>query len=230
MLKSAKSGTGDMTIEHIDEIMSILKKELRDFETSQDRKWRKVRRTPFTVLISCILSLRTKDDITVDASMRLLSRYDTPEKILKASVEEIEKLIYPVGFYKTKARRIKEISRILLEKYDGRVPESFDELIKIKGIGRKTANIVMMYGFNKDDYLAIDTHCHRIPNRLGWISTKTPEETEKELKRKLPKKYWRDFNHLFVRFGQKICLPVSPKCSECPVRRFCKRVGVERHR
>ena len=219
-----------MTIEHIDEIMDILKKELRDFETSQDRKWRKVRRTPFTVLISCILSLRTKDDITVDASMRLLSRYDTPEKILKASVEEIEKLIYPVGFYKTKARRIKEISRILLEKYDGRVPESFDELIKIKGIGRKTANIVMMYGFNKDDYLAIDTHCHRIPNRLGWISTKTPEETEKELKRKLPKKYWRDFNHLFVRFGQKICLPVSPKCSECPVRRFCKRVGVERHR
>lgn len=230
MLKSAKSGTGDMTIEHIDEIMDILKKELRDFETSQDRKWRKVRRTPFTVLISCILSLRTKDDITVDASMRLLSRYDTPEKILKASVEEIEKLIYPVGFYKTKARRIKEISRILLEKYDGRVPESFDELIRIKGIGRKTANIVMMYGFNKDDYLAIDTHCHRIPNRLGWISTKTPEETEKELKRKLPKKYWRDFNHLFVRFGQKICLPVSPKCSECPVRRFCKRVGVERHR
>ncbi|RLF55336.1 MAG: endonuclease III [Thermoplasmata archaeon] len=219
-----------MTIEHIDEIMDILKKELRDFETSQDRKWRKVRRTPFTVLISCILSLRTKDDITVDASMRLLSRYDTPEKILKASVEEIEKLIYPVGFYKTKARRIKEISRILLEKYDGRVPESFDELIRIKGIGRKTANIVMMYGFNKDDYLAIDTHCHRIPNRLGWISTKTPEETEKELKRKLPKKYWRDFNHLFVRFGQKICLPVSPKCSECPVRRFCKRVGVERHR
>ena len=219
-----------MTIKYIDEIMDILKKELRDFETSQDRKWRKVRRTPFTVLISCILSLRTKDDITVDASMRLLSRYDTPEKILKASVEEIEKLIYPVGFYKTKARRIKEISRILLEKYDGRVPESFDELIKIKGIGRKTANIVMMYGFNKDDYLAIDTHCHRIPNRLGWISTKTPEETEKELKRKLPKKYWRDFNHLFVRFGQKICLPVSPKCSECPVRRFCKRVGVERHR
>jgi len=230
MLKSKKSGAGDMTIEHIDEIMDILKKELRDFETSQDRKWRKVRRTPFTVLISCILSLRTKDDITVDASMRLLSRYDTPEKILKASVEEIEKLIYPVGFYKTKARRIKEISRILLEKYDGRVPESFDELIRIKGIGRKTANIVMMYGFNKDDYLAIDTHCHRIPNRLGWISTKTPEETEKELKRKLPKKYWRDFNHLFVRFGQKICLPVSPKCSECPVRRFCKRVGVERHR
>mgnify|MGYP000613179424 CR=1 FL=1 len=219
-----------MTIKYIDEIMDILKKELRDFETSQDRKWRKVRRTPFTVLISCILSLRTKDDITVDASMRLLSRYDTPEKILKASVEEIEKLIYPVGFYKTKARRIKEISRILLEKYDGRVPESFDELIRIKGIGRKTANIVMMYGFNKDDYLAIDTHCHRIPNRLGWISTKTPEETEKELKRKLPKKYWRDFNHLFVRFGQKICLPVSPKCSECPVRRFCKRVGVERHR
>ena len=219
-----------VTLEHVDEIMEILKRELKDYEEFQNQKWKKIKKTPFTVLISCLLSLRTKDEVTIDASIRLLSRYDTPEKLAGADIKEIEKLIYPVGFYKTKARRIKEISKLLLEKYNGKVPDDFNELIKIKGVGRKTANIVMVYGHDEDDYLAIDTHCHRIPNRIGWISTRTPEETEKELKKKLPKKYWRDFNHLFVRFGQKICLPVSPKCSECPIEKYCKKVDVTRHR
>ena len=219
-----------MSLEHVDEIMKILKRELRDYEDSQNQKWKKIEKTPFTVLISCLLSLRTKDEVTIESSIRLLSKYRTPKDMAKADVKEIEKLIYPVGFYKTKARRIKEISKLLVEKYNGKVPDSFDELIKIKGIGRKTANIVMMYGYDREDYLAIDTHCHRIPNRIGWIKTKTPEETERELKKKLPKKYWKDFNHLFVRFGQRICLPISPKCSECPIEKFCKKIGVDRHR
>ncbi|HEC81524.1 MAG TPA: endonuclease III, partial [Thermoplasmatales archaeon] len=155
-------------------------------------QWRKIRQTPFTVLISCILSLRTKDEVTAGASVRLLQKYDTPEKLRKLSVEEIESLIYPVGFYHTKARRIKEISETLVEKYGGRVPDSFEELLKLRGVGRKTANIVMTYGFKRNGYLAIDTHCHRIPNRLGWVNTKTPEETEEALKKVLPKKYWMD--------------------------------------
>lgn len=219
-----------MTFENVDEIMDILKKEIRDYEDFQNQRWKEIEKNPFAVLVSCLLSLRTRDEVTISSSIRLLSKYNKPEDLANADIREIERLIYPVGFYRVKAMRLKEISKILVERYNGEVPDSFDELIKIKGIGRKTANIVMMYGYNKDDYLAIDTHCHRIPNRIGWIKTRTPEETEKELKKKLPKKYWRDFNHLFVRFGQRICLPVSPKCSKCPIKKFCKRVGVEKHR
>ena len=139
-------------------------------------------------------------------------------------------MIYPVGFYKTKAKRIKEISRVLLEKYHGEVPDEFQELLTLKGVGRKTANIVMVYGYKKHGYLPIDTHCHRIPNRLGWIKTKSPEETEQALKKNLPLKYWDDFNDLFVTFGQTICVPISPFCSRCSVGQYCKKVGVSTSR
>jgi endonuclease-3 len=176
------------------------------------------------------LSLRTKDEVTDKASITLLSKYNTPNKIIKLSENQIQKMIYPVGFYKTKSKRIKEISKTLVEKYNGKVPKDFDELVKLKGVGRKTANIVMVYGHKKNDFLPIDTHCHRIPNRLGWIKTKTPEQTEKELKKILPKKYWYDFNHLFVKFGQTICLPISPYCSKCPITNFCKRISVTKNR
>jgi len=219
-------------IENVDEIFSILKDYLygKEIPFVSREKWEEIPHTPFTTLISCILSLRTKDEVTSDASIRLLKKYDTPEKIAELSEKKIEELIYPVGFYKTKAKRIKEIAKTLIEKYNGKVPEDFNELIKLRGVGRKTANIVMVYGYNKKGFLPIDTHCHRIPNRLGWIFTKTPEETEEALKKIIPREYWNEFNHLFVLFGKTICTPVSPFCSKCPIEKYCKKIGVTKHR
>ena len=219
-------------IQNIDKILKRLKQELdkQPRPTISDVEWEEIIHTPFTVLISCILSLRTKDEVTEKAATRLLKKHNTPEKILQLSEKQIQKLIYPAGFYKTKAKRIKEISKTLINEYHSKVPEKFDELLKLKGVGRKTANIVMTYGHKKQGYLAIDTHCHRIPNRIGWIKTKTPDETEKQLKKILPKKYWMEFNHLFVNFGQTICEPVSPFCSRCPIEKHCKKIGVEQHR
>jgi len=214
-------------IPHIEQIFILLKKELRRYQHPVvSRKKSNISTTPFTTLISCLLSLRTKDNVTEQAAQRLLASYSTPKKILQLPEKRIESLIYPVGFYKTKAQRIKDISQTLLERYHGRVPDDFDELLTLKGVGRKTANIVMVYGHKKHGYLPIDTHCHRIPNRLGWVHTKTPEETEHALKKILPKKYWDDFNDLFVTFGQTICVPLSPFCSRCPIERFCKKIGV----
>jgi endonuclease III len=219
-------------IKNIEKILNILEKELSDFQNPlvSQKKWEIINKTPFTTLISCLLSLRTKDEVTDKASMKLFKKYDTPQKLSKADIKEIEKLIYPVGFYHVKAKRIKNISKTLIEEYDGKVPEDFKELLKLNGVGRKTANIVMTYGFNQKKFLPIDTHCHRIPNRLGWIKTRTPDETEKQLKKILPKKHWHKFNRLFVKFGQNICLPISPKCSICPVEKYCKKINVNKHR
>lgn len=215
------------TIPHIDEIFSLLKQELRSYGPPiVSRSKPGIPDTPFVTLISCLLSLRTKDEVTEKAAQRLLKDDHTPEQLSTMPVQQIERLIYPVGFYKTKAKRIKEISTTLLKDYHGAVPDDFDELLKLKGVGRKTANIVMVYGHKKHGFLPIDTHCHRVPNRLGWIRTKTPDETEMTLKKILPERYWDDFNDLFVRFGQTICVPVSPFCSRCPIARYCKRVGV----
>lgn len=216
--------------EEVSKVFQLIKKEMKKYRNVLDEKWKKIERNPFTVLISCLLSLRTKDEVTAEASIRLLTKYKSPQDLANAPLEEVEKLIYPVGFYHVKAKRIKEISKYIVENFDGKVPDKFEDLLKIKGVGRKTAGIVMAYGFDKDGYLAIDTHCHRIPNRLGWIKTKTPEETERELKRVVPRKYWKELNHLLVRFGQTICLPVSPKCSICPLNKYCKKVGVRKHR
>jgi len=219
-------------IKHINEIINLLQKKLNENRNPilSRKKWKSINRTPFTTLISCILSLRTKDEVTENASIRLLNKYDTPQKIVKISENKIRELIYPVGFYKTKSKRIKEISKTLIEDYNGSVPNNFNELLKLKGVGRKTANIVMVYGFNKRNYLPIDTHCHRIPNRIGWIKTNSPEETELELIKIMPKKYWHDFNKIFVKFGQIICLPISPLCSECPIEKYCKKINVKNHR
>lgn len=219
-------------IQHIDEIFRLLKKEMKKYNPPalNGSKWEEIVHTPFTTLISCILSLRTKDEVTDQASIRLLEKHNTPEEILKLSEKQIQHLIYPVGFYKTKAQRIKNISKTLIEKYDSKVPDDFNELLKLEGVGRKTANIVMVYGHKKPGFLPIDTHCHRIPNRLGWINTKNPEETEQELRKILPEKHWDDFNHLFVRFGQTICVPISPFCSRCPIQKFCKQKSVGKNR
>lgn len=216
-------------INKMDKIFYHLKNDLNHYNDPILSK-KKINQTPFTTLISCILSLRTKDEITEQASYRLLKNNDTPQKINKLSKKKIMELIYPVGFYKTKSKRIKEISKTLLEEYKGKVPENLNDLLKLKGVGRKTANIVMVYGFNKNGYLPIDTHCHRIPNRIGWIKTKSPEETEKELMKIMPKKYWNDFNNIFVKFGQSICLPISPLCSKCPIERYCNKINVKKHR
>ena len=219
-------------IKHVDEIFKLLKNELEKYNMPvvSHPDWDDIVKTPFTTLISCLLSLRTKDEVTAEASYRLFKKYNTPEQMVNVSEEELKSLIFPVGFYKTKAKMIKEISKTILENYNGKVPDDFKELLKLKGVGRKTANIVMVYGHNKQGFLPIDTHCHRIPNRLGWIKTKTPEQTEEELKEVLPKEYWDDFNHLFVLFGQTICVPISPFCSKCPIKKYCKQISVTKCR
>lgn len=184
---------------------------------------------PFKVLISCLLSLRTKDDVTAKATKRLFERAKTPEEMVRLKKEELEAAIYPVGFYHRKAEQILEISHVLIEKYDSHVPDEIDELLKLKGVGRKTANIVITMGYNKPG-VAVDTHVHRISNRLGLVATKTPYQTEFALRETLPKKYWIIFNDLLVMHGQTICTPISPKCSICPITEYCKRVGVTRFR
>ena len=186
-------------------------------------------REPFKVLISCILSLRTKDEVTGAASQRLFGLAATPDTLARLSVKKIEKAIYPVGFYRVKARRIKEISRMVLEKYHGRVPDSIEELLTLEGVGRKTANLVVTLGYDKPG-ICVDVHVHRICNRWGLLGTKTPHETEFALREVLPVRYWKQLNGMLVAFGQGICRPVSPLCSQCLIRTFCGRVGVQRSR
>jgi endonuclease-3 len=185
------------------------------------KKWK----SPFLVLISCILSLRTKDETTLPASERLFALADKPETLLKLPLPVIEKAIYPVGFYKTKARTIHGICHDILEKFGGKVPDEIDVLMTMKGVGRKTANLVLTEGFGKPA-MCVDTHVHRISNRLGYIKTKNPDQTEWELREKLPRKYWMEYNALLVTWGQNVCKPVSPLCSTCPVNDICRKEGV----
>lgn len=182
------------------------------------------RDSPFAVLISTILSQRTRDENTIKASTQLFSEYKTPEQIAGAPLDKIEELIKPSGFYKVKAQRIKEVSRIIAERYNGEVPESLEELLQLPGVGRKTANCVLVYGFRKNA-IPVDTHVHRISNRLGLVKTKTPEKTEEELRRTIPEEHWLELNALFVKFGQQICRPIKPRCSECPVTAECRFYG-----
>lgn len=180
---------------------------------------------PFRVLVACLLSLRTKDQTTGPATARLFALADTPEGIRRLTPRAIERAIYPVGFYRTKARVLREISRDLLARFGGAVPADIDALLTLKGVGRKTANLVVTQGFNKPG-ICVDVHVHRISNRWGYVKTRTPEETEMALRRTLPRRYWIGYNDLLVSFGQNICLPVSPRCSECPIRADCPRKGV----
>ena len=214
----------------LNKILSTLRKEIKKWkvpavgvvaEQAVDR--------PFETLISTILSLRTKDNVTGAASHRLLRRAPKPEAIARLSIGEIEKLIYPVGFYHTKAGNLIKTCRILLQEHKGQVPRSMEELLKLPGVGRKTANLVLTVGFG--DYgICVDTHVHRICNIWGYVSTKTPEETEFALRKILPKRHWKTFNDILVTFGQNLCLPVSPWCSKCPIKNYCPRIGLKRHR
>lgn len=214
--------------EKIKKVMEILKEKFPSHEKTTLNRMRD-KPDAFKILISCLLSLRTQDKNTEKASNNLFAVATTPESILALSDEELEKLIFSSGHYKKKARTLKHVSKILLEEFNGNVPNTKEELMSIKGIGPKTANIVLAFAFGKL-VLPIDTHCHRIPNRLGWIKTKTPEQTEIELSHLLPREYWKDFNGIFVQFGQTICKPISPLCSQCPVEEYCPKIGVGKHR
>jgi endonuclease-3 len=189
----------------------------------------KRRRDPFEILVGTILSLRTKDAVTRTAATRLLGRANTPQDLLDLSEEEICRLIFPVGFYKTKAKTLRTICRDLIDRFGGRVPDDLDELLTLKGVGRKTANLVVTLGFGKPG-ICVDTHVHRVSNRLGFVATKSPEETEMELRQRLPAEYWIEYNDLLVTWGQNICRPISPFCSRCAIRQYCRQVGVARHR
>lgn len=188
-----------------------------------------LKKTPYHILISTLISLRTKDQVTLDASMRLFEKADSIEELAKLPEEEIAKLIYPCGFYKTKSMRMKEICKILLESNNGKIPDEIDELIKLPGVGRKTANLVVILGFNKPG-ICVDTHVHRISNRIGWVNTKTPEETEFALRKLLPLTYWRTINDYLVSYGQTVCTPISPHCSICELGSVCHKNNVEKMR
>lgn len=177
---------------------------------------------PYLVLISCILSLRTNDRTTYPATLRMLELGRTPKDFANLDVKVLEKAIYPVGFYANKAQQIVTLSQELVEKYDSKVPDEIEELIKFKGVGRKTANLVLSEGFKKPA-ICVDVHVHRIFNRLGYVKTLTPEETEFALRAKLPEKHWIDINSLLVTHGQNVCKPIKPKCEECPIEKYCKK-------
>ena len=213
----------------IEKVVKILRDEVKSLPdpsvTLVGKRWK----NPFLVLISCILSLRTKDETTLPASERLFKLADNPKDMLQLTIAQIEKAIYPVGFYHTKARNILGICCDLLEKFEGKTPDDLDVLLTFKGVGRKTANLVLTEGFGKLG-VCVDTHVHRISNRLGFVKTKTPEETEWALRKKLPKKYWIKYNALLVTWGQNVCKPISPFCSKCRINEFCLKKNVESSR
>ena len=214
-----------VTNPNITQIIKILRQAAQDLPdpsvTLVGKRWK----SPFLVLISCLLSLRTKDETTLPASERLFQLADNPYTMVQLGIPILEKAIYPVGFYKTKARTIHAICRDLIGRFNGQVPDDLDVLLTLKGVGRKTANLVVIEGFGKLG-VCVDTHVHRISNRLGYVVTKTPEETEWALRKKLPERFWKDYNALLVTWGQNVCKPISPLCSRCPIRSYCQKVGV----
>ncbi|MBF0331626.1 MAG: endonuclease III [Candidatus Omnitrophica bacterium] len=218
-----------MTNKEIVKVLAVLKKAVREFPdpsvTLVGKKWK----SPYLVLVSCLLSLRTKDSTTLPASERLFALAETPAAMLKLSKAQIERAIYPVGFYHTKAGRILEISKVLINDFGGKVPDTLEALLTLKGVGRKTANLVLVEGFDKPG-ICVDTHVHRITNRWGYVITKTPEVTEAALRAKLPPALWKDINWMLVLWGQNVCAPVSPKCSICVIHKWCGKVGVKGHR
>ena len=210
--------------------MAVLQAEAPGWtETALTTVARTMGRDPFKILIGCLLSLRTKDETTGPAAARLFTLAGTVETMLHLSVEQIAKAIYPVGFYRTKATTLLEICHTLVERYGGQVPDTMEGLLDLKGVGRKTANLVLTMGFQKPA-ICVDTHVHRISNRWRYVRTKTPEDTEFALRRKLPQAYWMVYNDLLVSFGQNICKPISPLCGQCLLADSCPKSGVTQHR
>jgi len=215
-----------VTNRNIDHVIRTLKRLIKQWEEPVVGHYKK---DPFTTLIGCLLSLRTQDATTHGACQRLFRLARTPQAMLRLPTRVIERAIYPVGFYRTKARRLKEVCQALLDRYSGKVPDDLDELLSINGVGRKTANLVVTLAYHKPG-ICVDTHVHRITNRWGYVRTKTPEQTEFALRKKLPPRHWLILNDLLVTFGQNLCHPTSPWCSRCPLASVCKRVGVKRFR
>ena len=214
----------------INKVLRILKKEIQKWKVPAVGviAGRAVDR-PFETLVSTILSLRTKDKVTEEASHRILECAPNPRALVSLTVPEIERLIYPVGFYRTKAQNLLKTCRILTEQYKGKVPRSMDALLALPGVGRKTANLVLTVGFG--DYgICVDTHVHRISNLWGYVRTKTPEDTEFALRKKLPRRHWKTYNDILVTFGQNLCVPVSPWCSRCPIAKYCPKIGLKKSR
>jgi endonuclease-3 len=205
--------------------MKILRREVPKWDTPIVTLMAETYESPFRVLISCILSLRTQDATTAKASHRLFAVADSPEAMVKLDAKKIETLIFPVGFYRTKAKNILDICKTLIENYGAKVPDEIDELLKLRGVGRKTANLVVTLGYQKPG-ICVDTHVHRISNRWGYVRTTTPEKTEFALRAKLPKQYWIEYNDLLVSFGQHLCRPISPMCSQCPLAKYCDQIDV----
>jgi len=218
-----------VTGKSVGRVLAILRRESRGWDAPVLTLMAAEKHDPFLTLIGCILSLRTNDKTTAVAAPRLFAKARTPAEMIAMEPQEIEKLIYPVGFYRTKAKGIREICRDLIERFDGRVPDEIDDLVTLKGVGRKTANLVVTESFRKPG-ICVDTHVHRISNRWGLVASKTADRTEVALREVLPRRYWLEYNSLLVAFGQTICHPTSPWCSRCPVEKMCPRIGVERSR
>ncbi len=218
-----------MQLSHLPKMLSVIRRECKKWKQPIVGTFAEGEHALFKILVSTLLSLRTQDKTTEEASHRLFKLAQTPQELLKLSEKEIEKLIYPVGFYRTKAKTLLKVCRLLIERHDGRVPETMEALLALPGVGRKTANLVLTVGFNKPG-ICVDTHVHRISNRWGMVKTKTPDDTEMALREILPKRYWIEYNDLLVCYGQNLCVPISPRCSVCKIRPFCPRIGVVRNR
>ncbi len=218
-----------MTPEQIKDAMMILREEYRAWRTPAVTVVAGCGGNPYKVLVSCIISLRTRDEVTAAASARLFARAETPQEMSRIPEEDIARLIYPAGFYAVKAGQIREISRQLTEELGGIMPDSIEGLLMFKGVGRKTANLVLTLGFGTPG-ICVDTHVHRICNRWGYVATRTPDQTEAALRRILPSEHWIEINDLLVAFGQNHCHPVSPRCSTCRLSQLCGRIGVQRSR
>ena len=213
---------------NIVEGLKKLKKAVRKFRTPSVTVIAK-KNDPFAVLVSCIISLRTRDEVTELASARLFNLAKLPAELLELSNAKIEKAIYPAAFYRNKTKSLKELCQVLVKEYSGKVPDNLEELLNLKGVGRKTANLTLILGHNKPG-ICVDIHVHRISNRWGYVKTKSPNETEMVLREILPKRFWKGYNDLLVSFGQNLCKPVSPFCSSCPVEDQCPKIGVNRSR
>jgi endonuclease-3 len=209
---------------NIAEVVKKLKKAVKGYRIPSVTVIAK-KNDPFAVLISCIISLRTRDEVTALASARLFALANSPVELLKLSDSKIEKAIYPAAFFRNKTKSMKEMCNILVEEYSGKIPDKLEELLKLKGVGRKTANLTLTLGHNKPG-ICVDIHVHRICNRLGYVKTKSPDETEMVLREILPKQFWKGFNDLLVSFGQNLCKPVSPFCSTCGIENHCSKVDV----
>ena len=210
-------------------IICLLERELETKELPIVTKLAEEHRNPFEILVSTLISLRTKDEVTAAATERLFALASTPEEMVGLAEAEIQKAIYPAGFYRNKAETIRQVCRELIDRFHSRVPDSIEELLTFRGVGRKTANLVVALGFNGAG-LCVDTHVHRISNRIGYVRTKTPDDTEFALRAKLPAEHWSRYNTLLVAFGRNTCRPVSPLCSGCPIAAYCDRVDVKKSR